>query len=671
MNFLKKLYTTLLFLLCVHLLNAQEMSVDLFYYDETDLTALKYDTQKLDQNGNQCALIKVETTAKDLTFEVGVLGVVAIVEQPAEVWVYVPFGIRKISIMHPRFGMIRNYPLPVAIEKGRTYILKLNTPAVSDFDTGGYDHSKKQNVRFKVFPANANVDVNGMSIPLDANGAHQQKLSFGRYQVMVTAPKYHPERRRMEIKDSTSVLDMNIHLKQAFGWLKLTGDGDEKLFIDEEPFPFVPGNQIELMSGHYKVRLEKPLYQPYEGAIEIKDSVVYNFAPQLVENFREMTLNVSDNAEIWVDSVKVGNGTWKGKLEYGTYRVEARKASHRTSVKMLDVNEQTMAFAPVMLDSPEPILGDIDVTTTPIGAQIFVDDNLVGFTPMTVHALVGQRKVTIKSKGYNTETRTVNVREGQTTSVNLKLSNVVPMTVSSSPKASLYVDGKLVGKTPTARSVIAGKHTIRLEANNYKSLEKDVIVTEQNKTFSFNLKRRLYLKSAFVFGGSAMTGFSDVALGGYMGAYIKNFYFEGFAMKGLGSSEVIYWNSSQEDIRPLEYTYSPLFVGGRIGWGLILGTRMKVTPMLGGGVIRLFGEPLPAFESHVTTFNPSGCASVAGIGALKIGIALTPYMELNIVPEYYYSLSKTEIYSALYDISPTIAGWSEGVKLNFGLGFFF
>ena len=74
-----------------------------------------------------------------------------------------------------------------------------------------------------------------------------------------------------------------------------------------------------------------------------------------------------------------------------------------------------------------------------------------------------------------------------------------------------------------------------------------------------------------------------------------------------------------------------------------------------------------------------GCPAVGGldhiagevIGALKIGIALTPYMELNIVPEYYYSLSKTEIYSALYDISPTIAGWSEGVKLNFGLGFFF
>lgn len=668
MNFLKKLYTTLLFLMCVHLLNAQEMSVELFYHDETDLTALRHDTKKQDQNGNLCALIKVETTAKDLTFEVGVLGVVAIVEQPAEVWVYVPYGIRKISIMHPRFGMVRNYPLPIAIEQGRTYILKLSTPAVSDFDTGGYDHTKKQDVRFKVFPADANVDVNGMSIPLDANGVHQQKFSFGRYQVMVSAPKYHPERRRMEIKDSSNVLDMNIHLKQAFGWMKLNGDGDEKLFIDEKPFTIVPGEQIELMSGHYKIRLEKPLYKPYDGAVEIMDSVVYDFAPQLVENFREMTLRVNNDAEIWVDSVKVGTGSWTGKLEYGTYRVEARKESHRTSVKLLDVNEQTMAFAPVLLDSPEPIFGDIDVTTNPIGAQVYVDDKLVGYSPMTVHALVGQRKVTIKRDGYNTENRTVNVAESQTTRLDLKLSNIVSMTVSSSPRARLYVDGDFVGKTPAGRSVIAGNHTVRLEADNYKSLEKEVFVDERNKTFSFSLKRRLYLKSAFVFGGSALTGFSDVALGGYMGAYIKNFYFEGFGQKGLGSSEVIYWNSLEGDLKPLEYTYSPLFVGGKVGWGFILGTRMKVTPMLGCGVIRLMGEQL---DGRISSFDPSGCASVAAIGALKVGLALTPFMELNVAPEYYYSVSKTDIYNVLYNVSPTVVGWSEGVKLNLGLGFFF
>ena len=79
-----------------------------------------------DQNGNVCALIKVETTQKGFTFDVGVLGVVSVVEQPAEIWVYVPFGIRKITIQHPQLGILRDYPIPFAIEKGRTYKMKLS-----------------------------------------------------------------------------------------------------------------------------------------------------------------------------------------------------------------------------------------------------------------------------------------------------------------------------------------------------------------------------------------------------------------------------------------------------------------------------------------------------------------------------------------------------------------
>ena len=45
----------------------------------------------------------------------------------------------------------------------------------------------------------------------------------------------------MEIKDTSSVLDMNIHLKQAFGWMKLNGDGDENKNIVAK---FVGGKKI-------------------------------------------------------------------------------------------------------------------------------------------------------------------------------------------------------------------------------------------------------------------------------------------------------------------------------------------------------------------------------------------------------------------------------------------
>jgi hypothetical protein len=41
------------------------------------------------------------------------------------------------------------------------------------------------------------------------------------------------------------------------------------------------------------------------------------------------------------------------------------------------------------------------------------------------------------------------------------------------------------------------------------------------------------------------------------------------------------------------------------------------------------------------------------------------------MPEYYYSIYKTDLYKAIYDVSPSVAGWSEGLKCNVGIGFFF
>ena len=655
----------MLLFLCAHLLNAQEMSVNIFYHDQTDLTAITRGTEKFDQNGNRCALIKLETTVKNFTFEVGVLGVVAVVEQPAETWIYVPYGIRKLSIKHPEYGMIRNYTLPCSIDMGCTYILKLNMPE-READMGLYDPAKKQKVRLQVYPADASVDINGMSIMLDERGVCEQVFAFGRYQIMASAPKYHPSKQRMEIKDSTSVLNVNIRLKQAFGWLKISGDRDETLYIDDKPYSYAPGTPIEMMSGHYKVRMEKPMYQPYEGTIEIKDSVVLDLAPAFVENFRELTLKVYDQAEIWVDGAKVGNGSWTGRLEYGMHRLECRKESHRTTVLNVNITPQTLG--PILLDTPEPIVGYIDVSSTPLGAEVYVDDKLVGHTPTKVSALVGQRKVTVKRKGYNTETITVDVKESETSRVEAKLSNIVLVTISSVPKSDLYIDGKYIGKTPIRKSLLSGEHTVKLEEDNYLTLEEKILVDEKNASFSFKMKKLLYSKNAIVAGVNAMTGFSDVSVGGYVGGYFYNFYLEGFMQKGLVASESIYWNSQLAETLPLEYTYSPLYLGTKLGYGIIIGAMWRITPAVGIELIRLKGMPV---DGIIRDYDPSACSAVAAIGSVKASVALLPCLELSITPEYHCSVSKSELYKAIYDVSPSVAKMSEGVKFNVGIGLFF
>lgn len=658
---MKKLFILILISITT-LAYGQEMSVKSFYLAETDLTANTPGTMVYDQNGNVCALIKIETTLDGFSFDVGSLGISETKRVGGEIWLYVPFGIRKITLSHPQLGVIRDFALPCAIEKGRTYILKLN----ASMGNRVYDSSKKQKMILQVTPAGAKVEINGMPVSLDRNGIYEQEVSFGVYDVMISASKYHSERRQIEINDPAKAQRFNIHLKQAFGWLQISGSGDEKMSIDGRPMTFVPNKRLELMSGHYKVLLEKPLHQPYERTIEIQDSVVCEIEPRFVVNYRELEFKVYNEAEIWVDDVKVATGSWKGKLEYGTHRIECRKESHRTTEMMLNVDPQTLG--PIILESPEPIYGTLIVNSIPAGAEIFVDDKLVGNTPGTIRVLVGQRKVSVKRTGYNTENRNVTIKEDETARVELKLNDIIPITITSTPNATLYIDGKQVGKTPWSDKVIAGEHKIRLQALRFYDFEKTIKVDEPYKKYAFKLKRRYYYNNSFVMGANATTGLKDVSVGAYMGGYIKNFYIEGNAQWGLMPSETIYWNDLQTDNEPVKYSYKPMTFGGKFGYGFILGNRYRLTPHVGAGCIKLTGTEVGESNSY---FNPASCSAVSVNGGLKWSCALASCVELNVTPEYYYPIYKTELYKALYNTSPMIKNWCEGFKVSVGVGLFF
>lgn len=117
-------------LLCVPLFVAgQELGVKSFEQNESDLTALNESTKVIDSNNDVCALIKIETKEKGFVFDGGTVGIAKVDEsQTGEIWVYVPSELKRITIKHEKFGVLRDYHFPVRLQKARTYIMKLRTP---------------------------------------------------------------------------------------------------------------------------------------------------------------------------------------------------------------------------------------------------------------------------------------------------------------------------------------------------------------------------------------------------------------------------------------------------------------------------------------------------------------------------------------------------------------
>ena len=91
-----------------------KLSVASFQLIENDLEPILNEVK--DQNGNTCALLKIQTSQMGFTFDVGSLGVTKTEQHTGEIWVYVPFGVRRISIHHQQLGHLNDYYFPCSIE---------------------------------------------------------------------------------------------------------------------------------------------------------------------------------------------------------------------------------------------------------------------------------------------------------------------------------------------------------------------------------------------------------------------------------------------------------------------------------------------------------------------------------------------------------------------------
>ena len=176
--------------------------------------------------------------------------------------------------------------------------------------------------------------------------------------------------------------------------------------------------------GNYTYEIVAENFHPTEGRIVLNNqNETYTETVALRSNGAEVTLRVDGNAEIWVNNAKKANGSWTGVLKAGTYTVECRQQYHRNSSQTITVKEgQSQTFT---LTAPTPITGILALTSTPLGAKITIDGKDYGTTPRNITDLViGSHIVTLTREGYYETKQTVEVKEGETSQINIPLNKV-------------------------------------------------------------------------------------------------------------------------------------------------------------------------------------------------------------------------------------------------------
>ena len=680
---MKRIYVALvLFLLSWLCVDAQNIAVQSFYLAETDLTANTPGTMVQDQNDDVCALIKVETTQKGFTFDVGVLGVTSTQEKSGEIWVYVPFGVRKISVHHPQLGVLRDYQFPVAIEKGRTYIMKLTSGSVR---TIVENTVTKQYLCLEVDPADAFLELNG-KIQYMEKGVYQQPLPFGRYEYKVTAENYHDLVGVVQLDDPENAHVLQLKLKPAFGHVSVLSGSQYDIqgafvYIDNKLVGRIPVRDIELPSGTHRIRIMAEMYNVYDDTFVVSDEEKKVLNPVLVPDFADITLNTIEGAEIYVNGEKKGTTRWSGRLASGSYIVETRKDGHVPYKTNYDITPADQSKS-IQIAGPTPIYGVLDISSTPIGATITINGKPSGQTPKYIsRQLIGDYSVTVEKEGYIKQTKSVSVKEGQESSLSFSLELYRKPAETKPASSSTY--------TPKSRTVYSREFTMNVgdevtaRLSEGKVTKWTIGASHVAYVSSYNDVLKAIAPGVIkIFGeinGSPKL-FEITILGDATSSYASNSA-SGAVSNNSSSARIVY--SQTERIKVGER------VGARLSEGLvdrweIDSKNSKFVDVLSGGVLRAkavgkiiiwgyIGNTPKLFEFNVVDSNTTASTSTASSNArrIKVGTDITVLMpnvygwELNSSNSSYLSILPGGVIKAVKPGVVEIWASQNGVRKQF------
>lgn len=177
---------------------------------------------------------------------------------------------------------------------------------------------------------------------------------------------------------------------------------------------------VELTTGQHSYEVKAESYTTKTGMVDISGDkkTEISVSLDLEAKTGKLTINAEDSSvEIYINGNSYGWGTWEGLVEEGDYTIEGRKHRYYTHEQTVNVDGKNQKT--VKIPALTPICGSLKINVQPYGSEIIVNDKNQGVSPMLIHnIIVGERRVTVKTKEGKEYTTIAEVKENQVTDIN-------------------------------------------------------------------------------------------------------------------------------------------------------------------------------------------------------------------------------------------------------------
>lgn len=271
---------------------------------------------------------------------------------------------------------------------------------------------------------------------------------------------------------------------QAMGLLEISASVDgATVHVDYEEVGKTPLLEY-VPPGTYSVRVAADGFQPFVRRVEIFADSTTKLDASLIPGEGTVEFIVEPKgARVLLDNQDVGGAPIRlTDVSRGHHSYEVRAPRYETLDGEFDFERGQNILLVHTLASAE---GRFEITSTPEGATVFMNDEEIGVTPIVLKDVdPAIHYVRLEMKGYGTVLRTVDTSTGEKGEVAARLSEDYARQSfkGAVSEAQWYVDDQLIGEgSKLSTSLARGTYELRVEAPGYTTLETPLIVDSEGR----------------------------------------------------------------------------------------------------------------------------------------------------------------------------------------------
>jgi formylglycine-generating enzyme required for sulfatase activity len=263
------------------------------------------------------------------------------------------------------------------------------------------------------------------------------------------------------------------------------------------------GTYYLLRPGEYTLLAEKDCYQQLKHPLVVGQEKNQHLNLEMEKLPGRLSLEVHqaempdtmiEEAIVFLDGSEIGATPLSGlQVKPGQHKVEIRAENYQMLTTEIDIEGCSKLQALVLAMAPN--WSEITIVSEPRGAEIIIDGNSRGKTPLQIQLAAGTYQMEIRAEKFKSFKSQLNVQPNAPQiidDIRLQPADGMLTVMTTPPGATVVIGKEYVGQTPLKTAVLAdSQHVVHISKNGYNKVSRKIkIPVAGSKELKIKLKAR-------------------------------------------------------------------------------------------------------------------------------------------------------------------------------------